>query len=236
MHNSDVIMSPMPSQITSLTIVYSIVYSGTDQIKYQSSALLAFVRGIHRRPVNSPHKWPVTREMFPFDDVIMGSCLHNNMNFIKPFWKLLVCWVELPLKTATFGTSYNLLYYSVRVTCIVITATRDERHITGTSEYMRKEILRLILYNLMQLWLSTSIIALYANKLLFILLINTEIQSISFIPHDWPSCHGPDVDVPNLMDELPETCDDVSNSVFINMTCKMSSDQWWLVIARRHVA
>ena len=30
-----------------------------------------FVRGIHRRPVNSPHKWPVTRKMVPFDDVIM---------------------------------------------------------------------------------------------------------------------------------------------------------------------
>ena len=39
--------------------------------KCQSSAPLAFVRGIHRRPVNSPHKWPVTRKMFPFDDVIM---------------------------------------------------------------------------------------------------------------------------------------------------------------------
>ena len=32
------------------------------------------VRGIHRGPVNSPHKWPVTRKMFPFDDVIMHGC------------------------------------------------------------------------------------------------------------------------------------------------------------------
>ena len=39
--------------------------------KHQSSVSLAFVRGIHRWPVNSPHKWPVTRKMFPFDDVIM---------------------------------------------------------------------------------------------------------------------------------------------------------------------
>ena len=38
-----------------------------------NSASLAFVRGIHRGPVNSPHKWPVTRKMPPFDDVIMGS-------------------------------------------------------------------------------------------------------------------------------------------------------------------
>ena len=65
-------MSAMASQITSLTIVYPTVYSGADQRKHQSSASLAFVRGIHRWPANSPHKWPVTRKMFPFDDVIMN--------------------------------------------------------------------------------------------------------------------------------------------------------------------
>ena len=70
-HYNDVMMGAMASQITSLTIVYSIVYLGADQRKHQSSASLAFVRGIHRCPVNSPHKWAVTRKMFPFDDVIM---------------------------------------------------------------------------------------------------------------------------------------------------------------------
>ena len=70
-HYDDVIMSAMASQITSLTIVYSIVYSGADQRKHQSSASLAFVRGIHRWPVNSPHKWPAKRKIFAFDDVIM---------------------------------------------------------------------------------------------------------------------------------------------------------------------
>ena len=64
-------MGAIASQITSLTIVYSIVYSDADQRKQQSSASQAFVRGIHRGPVNSPHKWPVTGKMFPFDDVIM---------------------------------------------------------------------------------------------------------------------------------------------------------------------
>ena len=54
-----------------LMIVYSTVYSGADQSKHQSPASLTFVWGIHRRPVNSPHKWPVTRKMFPLDDVIM---------------------------------------------------------------------------------------------------------------------------------------------------------------------
>ena len=68
---SDVIMGTMASQITSLTIVYAIVYSGADQRKHQSSASLAFVREIHRLPMNFPHKWPVTRKMFPFGDVII---------------------------------------------------------------------------------------------------------------------------------------------------------------------
>ena len=64
-------MSTMASQITSLTIVYSAVYSDADQRKQQSSASLAFVRGIYRWPVNTQHKGPVMRKMFPFADVIM---------------------------------------------------------------------------------------------------------------------------------------------------------------------
>ena len=77
-HYDDVTMSFMASQITSLTIVYSTVHSDADQRKHQSSASLAFVRGIHRGPVNSPHKWPVTRKMFPFDDVIMGDLMETS--------------------------------------------------------------------------------------------------------------------------------------------------------------
>ena len=71
-HYNDVIMRAIAFQITSLTIVYSTVYSDVDQRKHQRSASLVFVRGIHRLPLNSPHKGPVTRKMFPFDDVITG--------------------------------------------------------------------------------------------------------------------------------------------------------------------
>ena len=77
-------------------------YSDTDQRKHQSSASLAFVWGIHRGPVNSPHKWPATRKMFPFDDVITVSerrcsscssslwmniwfCCHPNSNIVTKF-------------------------------------------------------------------------------------------------------------------------------------------------------
>ena len=64
---SEVIMSAIAFQ----TAGVSIVYSNVDQRKHQSSASLAFVRGIHRWPVNSLHKGAVTWKMFPFDDVIM---------------------------------------------------------------------------------------------------------------------------------------------------------------------
>ena len=105
-HYDDVIMSAIASQMASLTIVYSIVYSGTGQRKHQSSASLAFVQGIHRGPVNSPHKGPVTRKMFPFDDVIMNSVLFKrngnqhliqcaNLGWLCLQWPLLLTWFNI---------------------------------------------------------------------------------------------------------------------------------------------
>ena len=89
-------MSTITSKITSFTIVYSTVYSGADQRKHQSSASLAFVRGIHRGPVNSPHKWPVTRKMFPFDDVIMTCETIKHMpsfcDWLSPGWDEIQHW------------------------------------------------------------------------------------------------------------------------------------------------
>ena len=79
-HYSDNITGAMVSQIMSLTIAYSTVYSGADQRKHQSSAPLAFVWGIHRWTVNSPHKRPVTRRMFPYDDVIMSKKEQTSIN------------------------------------------------------------------------------------------------------------------------------------------------------------
>ena len=58
------------------------VSTGADQRKHQSSASLAFVRGIRRGPVNSPHKWPVTRKRFPFDDVIMLQKCHCMIHVV----------------------------------------------------------------------------------------------------------------------------------------------------------
>ena len=64
-HYNDVIMTTIASQITSLTVVYSIVYSGADQRKHQSSASLAFVWWIHR------DRWiPRTKGQ------LRGKCVH----------------------------------------------------------------------------------------------------------------------------------------------------------------
>ena len=70
-HCNGVIMSAMASQITGVSIVCSTIYSGADQRKHQSATSRAFLRGIHRWPGNSPNKRPVTRKMFPSDDIIM---------------------------------------------------------------------------------------------------------------------------------------------------------------------
>ena len=64
-HYGDVIMTKITSQITSLTVVYSIGYSDADQRKHQSSASLAFVWGIHR------DRWiPCTKGQ------LRGKCFH----------------------------------------------------------------------------------------------------------------------------------------------------------------
>ena len=78
------------------------------QRKHQSSASLAFVWGIHRWPVKSPHKWPVARKMFPFDDVVMywpfvRECSNEKLYCVIDFiLKNLLnkqpscCWFEAP--------------------------------------------------------------------------------------------------------------------------------------------
>ena len=91
-HYDDVTMSLMASKFTSLAIVYPTVYSGAEQREHQSFASLAFVRGIHRGPVNSPHKWPVTRKMFPFDYVIMIVGWPRSIKMLnlqlRPYWSM----------------------------------------------------------------------------------------------------------------------------------------------------
>ena len=105
-------MGAIASQVTSLTIVYPTVNSYADQRKHQSSASLAFVRRIHRSPVNSPRKWPVTRKMFPFDDVIMFLKLwpFNILMYGIYSWKMVIHdWKAAAIIWYIGSTSGNVL-------------------------------------------------------------------------------------------------------------------------------
>ena len=121
-HYCDAIMGTVASQVTSLTIVYTTVYSDADQRKHKSSALLAFVWGIHRGPVNSPHKGAVTRKMFPFDDVTMTKYigLPGLSKGLNPWWRhqmetflaLLVLCEENPPVTRGFPSQMPVTWIS----------------------------------------------------------------------------------------------------------------------------
>ena len=113
--------------------VYSTVYSGADQRKHQSSASLTFVQGIHRWPVNSPHKGPVTRKMFSFDDVIMCSVKttegvqpikHGHNSVVLYFARvmsilkgLMSCILSIPFKIACFWDSHMIAQVPVKQPC-----------------------------------------------------------------------------------------------------------------------
>ena len=78
-------MTTIASQITSLTVVYSIVYSGADQRKHQSSASLAFVRGIHR------DRWiPRTKGQ------LRGKCFHLMTSSWHPSKMVICSYLSIP--------------------------------------------------------------------------------------------------------------------------------------------
>ena len=82
-------MTAMVSQITCVSTVRFVVCSSADQREYQISVSLAFVRGIHRWPVNSLHKRPVTRKMLPKDDVTCSFIFQRSGSRISLWpWRI----------------------------------------------------------------------------------------------------------------------------------------------------
>ena len=94
-HYSGVIMIAMASQIIGFSIICSTVCSGADQRKHQSSFSLTLMKIIHRWPVNYSHKEPVTRKMFPFDDVIIPSITLFGYAVSFRWWSLTNHWSAL---------------------------------------------------------------------------------------------------------------------------------------------
>ena len=125
LHYSDIIKGTIVSQITSLTLVYSTVNSDAAQRKHQSSASLSSVRGIHRWSVNSPHNWPVTRKMFPLDNVTSWP----QSKLRPPWWLLQGLFLE--------GIIWILATAITTLITIPIRATKVIRiHVIMMIEYM----------------------------------------------------------------------------------------------------
>ena len=122
-HYTDVIMGGLGSQITSLTIVYSTVYSGANQRKYQSFASLAFVRGNHRGPVNcfmfTIVSWPNHKQrvivhtsdlmMLIRQSMYILSIITKEMGKLKthsPTYCIMDNWENMPNLTHTLDKLY----------------------------------------------------------------------------------------------------------------------------------
>ena len=122
-HYTEAIMSMMASQITGVSIVYSTVCSGADQRKHQSSTALAFVRGIHHWPMNSPHKGPVTQKMFhlmtsscfvkaleKISHVIRGPNVSSEVMIYSMYWLSIICQL---VSGSTISIIHDALWYCI---------------------------------------------------------------------------------------------------------------------------
>ena len=118
-------MSAMTSHNTGVSIDYLTGCSGADQRKHESSAWLAFVRRIHRWAVKSPHKGPITRKMFPFDDVIMGLCIIKCMQITTHIY---LDWFLYIFADIRLHVYYSILH------------TRLSRALSATNEFKVKSL------------------------------------------------------------------------------------------------
>ena len=111
-HYNDVMMSVM----TGVRIVYSTPCSGVNQRKPQSSASLTCVKGIHQWLGNSPREGPVTRKMFPFDDVVI------LVSSLMLFWTS--CWTYTVVERfQTPWRSYDVIVPVRRTSELGLTAS-----------------------------------------------------------------------------------------------------------------
>ena len=104
-------MSAMASQITGASSVCSTVHLCADQRNYQSFPSLAFLRGIRRWPVDSPHK----RKMFPFDESPW-----NNSGFLLPANQMPYLKIS-PVSIVNFVQNiYHMIHWNRNVAIFVI--------------------------------------------------------------------------------------------------------------------
>ena len=139
-HYNDIMMSVMASPASRLFTQRFI--QDADQRKLQSSASLDFVTGIHRWLVNSPHKGPVTRKMFPLDDVIMKYAFSRPANWSYPFPQGIVSiyWSQSTVKyTSLFMHLYIWQMLLVQISSIYWAS--DRYRCTGSTPVLNNDLL-----------------------------------------------------------------------------------------------
>ena len=118
-HYDDVRMGAIASQITSLTIVYSTVYSDADK-KTSKLRVTGLCVGNSPGEVTSPHKGPVTRKMFPFDDVIMTLSIYGPEDPVHQ------CAEYVSLNMYTYAYMFVFDLRSAQVYCFAIILVSQE--------------------------------------------------------------------------------------------------------------
>ena len=127
-HYSDVIMSALVSQITGVSMVCLTVCSGVDKKNTSKLRVTGLCEGNSPVTAEFPHKWPVTRKMFPFDDVIMVSnnCPGTKEATLENAGKL-VTWIDrswYKVQTGSAPVSWDILNGNNRnmtwITCAIL--------------------------------------------------------------------------------------------------------------------
>ena len=144
-HYSDVIMSAMASQITSVTIVYSIVGSGADQRKHQSSTSLVFVRGIHRWPGKFPTQRASNAEI-----VSIWWRHHTQITYYSSCWCIFVRDLEV-LRRSRFWLR-NFPGIDCVVSALLRNVTTSSRYAIGSTRKIRRLSLMVWHHTIVFLW------------------------------------------------------------------------------------
>ena len=113
-HYSDVIMSPMASQITGPTVVYSTFMFSCRWKKISKLCVTGLCGRIHRWPVNSPLKGPVTRKMF--------HLMTSSWNFIDTLFLLTnVSLISGSFVVGNIYLTYRILYFAMTINLCFLT-------------------------------------------------------------------------------------------------------------------
>ena len=158
-------MSAMASQIIGVSIVCSTMWSGADQRKYQSFASLALMRGIHRWPMDSPHKGPVTRKCF---HLTTSSCsLSLGHSYMYPSTSKITLMDTGKIKPQQSTTNVNPVYVGIHI-CVHIYSLVPGRYGSNHKTVISEHTLRIHFMDTCEIALMWMTQNTYDNKQRFL--------------------------------------------------------------------